>query len=381
MKTEIWKTDPDLWERLEEKRFWEQMESCTPWEDEQFIAEFLDDDQLTLHCSKDYLIRANATHRAYQRKNRGYIPNISSCVQSFKPGEFGSHVIQVTIKGVQTLVELPSVQTSLDDKPYVTRLNDVHEELFIGEFCRSMAYCTRLGINTGRIEQIAGRVMGWKPERIDRVRERAETYAPLVATQDQWLAECIERLAIECVTMQQVQILVWIYEQAARYNTRQPRVCKKTIANQLGISRKSVQNLLAKLERRGLIVQSPEKWSNKQNISDARFLNLDPDQPNRWENYIEMKNGAPDHSLVNRSRTQRNKAALDQLSSVHIPNISSCVQSLEHQRLEMCSTCGEHIEDDPVHYRQFRSAQIRYRHASCKEIVSDEQAKGTKFDW
>lgn len=136
MKTEIWKTDPDLWERLEEKRFWEQMESCTPWDDQDFIAEFLSDEQLTLHCSKDYLLRANAAHRAFDRNRRTYIPNISSCVQS-----------------------------------------------------------------------------------------------------------------------------------------------------------------------------------------------------------------------------------------------------LEHQRLEMCSTCGEHIDDDPVHYRQFRSQQYRYRHSSCNEIVSDEQAKGTQFTW
>ena len=381
MKTEVWKTDPDLWERLEEKRFWEQMESCTPWEDEKFVAEFLADDQLTLHCSKDYLLRANATHRAYERNSRRYIPNISSCVQTFMPGEFGSHIIQVTIKGVQTLIELPSVQTSLDDKPYVTRLNDTHEEQFIGEFCRSMAYCTRLGINTGRIEQIAGRVMGWKLERIDKVRERAETYAPLVGTQDQWLAERIELLAVECVTMQQVQILVWIYKQAARYNTRQPRVCKKTIANQLGISRKSVQNLLVKLENKGLLVQSPEKWSSTQNRSDARFINLDPEQANRWENYIEMKNGSPDHSLENRCKTEKNKALLQSLDARYIPNISSCVQSLDQQRVQMCSTCGDHIDSEAVQYKQYRTRQYRYRHDTCSEIVADEQARGTQFTW
>jgi len=293
--------DNDLLDRILEKRFWDKTLEDTVWTPD-FCHEFLESEE-SLHCSSEYLASASSyMNDLKNKKKKLYIPNISSCEQKLdtvEPGVLMSHAIRYEIKKQEYLLELPEVRVKVDDKPYVTRLQNVRnntssngkfEADFMREFGRALAYCYRLDISTGNICTVAMREMKWKWEVIQGFCDNAQKYKTLVRTEDYWLAEWVERAAAVCNTQQQVDILLWIYIQAATYSTRQPRICKKTLADQLGIGRPSVRNLFNKLEKNGLLNEQPEGYRNTSAgpKSEARIINLDPEQANRWMFYEKL---------------------------------------------------------------------------------------------
>lgn len=301
-------------EKMFEKKFWDQAIADTDWTPE-YCEEFLADD-ISRHCSIEYLATATSyLQDVKSSKTKRVIPNISSCDQKIEvlPGTLLSHMVSYQIKGEQRLLELPEVQVQIDDKPYVTLLRGVRqntsgigkfEDDFLRAFGRSLAYCIRLAIPTGKIITVAMEEMHWKWDVIQRFKENAEKYAFLIRTEDYWLADWVERAAAICNTQQQVDVLAWIYCRAATFNTRQPRICKKTLSDQTGISRGSIRNLFDKLEKNGLMVQQPEGYRTVNGVvkSEARIVNLDPKQVNRWIFYEKLP-------TIDRSKEKKERKA------------------------------------------------------------------------
>lgn len=304
--------EPELLDKIIWKSFWDRMIEETVWTPE-FVQDFFDSDE-HLHCSAEFLATAHSYQDDLVYNFNAPKPNISSSGQKFTPGILNSHAVQYEIKNQKQLLELPSIEVTVDAKPYITLLQSVKqnsssvskvESDFIKAFGRSLAYCYRLGLATGPLSVVAMREMGWKWETIDRFKAEAKKYAGRVATVDSWLAGWVERAAVVCNTQQQIDILVWVYCQAAQFNTRQPRICKSTVGLELGVSRKSISNLFQKLEKHGLMVQQDEERvvRNGELLSNARIVNLDVEQPNRWTFYAPQW-PAPDRSKEARMRKQ-----------------------------------------------------------------------------
>ncbi|MBM4536451.1 hypothetical protein GS433_18845 [Rhodococcus hoagii] len=306
--------DPELRERIVEKRFWEQVLVDYDFTDPEFcqdiFAEGADD-----WLSPEALGLATTTLRDRQWfRNPPGIEGIGSCVQKMRPGVLSSHAVKVVIKKEEYIIELPEVTVQVDTKQYETMLMNASdkETEFLRVFGRCLAYCYRLGLQVGKLATIAMQRMKWKWSTIERLQENAKKFCHLVKTTDEWLAGWFERAAAKCNTMKQIDILVDVYTWAAMHNTRQPRINKVAVADRVGCTRTSIINLFKKLENAGLLVEQPEKFTydyvaGRPN-SEARIINLDSDQVNRWVNYEKLP--SPDRSEERRTEKQRKLAVL-----------------------------------------------------------------------
>lgn len=272
-----------FWERSQEKKFWDQCLHDTLWSPE-FVEDFLNSD-LTLHCSSEYLAVAEQYKKYFDQQKR--------------PITFKSHIIECNINDGIYFLELPAVK--LDEKvdvtPYINMISGVIKikestgiDLGVNTaITRSIMYAVRLGLNLAPIYRVAMKY-GIKLAGIDRITARCEKVFKKVQTIDIWLVEWLQTAARSCNSINQLMILKQIYIQAAKFNTKQPRICKSTISNRLNIDRKIIRRLFDRLIQRGLISESPETYQydfiNRKPISDARIINLNyGNEPDRWISY------------------------------------------------------------------------------------------------
>lgn len=283
--------DPALRERIEQKRFWNQMLAEYDFTNIEFCQEiFADgyDDQL----SPEALAIATTTLRDRKwAETPKYIEDIGSCGTPWKPGVLPAHLVEITVNKKSQLVELPEVRVEIDTKQYETmlKLAPKRETDFLRVYGRVLCYCYRLGLPVGRLSAIAMERTGWKLSEHERLQENAKKYSHLVATTDMWLADWFTKASAYCNTMSQVDILIDVYVQAAKYNTRQPRINKLAVSDRTKANRTVIRRLFLRLVSAGLMIEQPEKYTYEQikgrPNSEARIVNLDPMQQNRWNRY------------------------------------------------------------------------------------------------
>lgn len=303
----------DIITRVMDKKFWDDLCKDTEFTPE-LVIDLYEDEVFLRDCSKEFK-SLTENHRDYYLRNDLITPrlddvdkyqlveDIISCAtpkseDKYTPGYLNSHVVETTIKGVPYFVELPEVRVQQDATPYVTHLDAVArikratkvDPGYRKSLMRSFAYCHRLNINVAPLYAHAY-AQGYKTNELDRMNRSVARIADRLKTQDYYLADWAQRALEHCNTVVQCNIIRWVYIRAAMFNTKQPRICKKTIALELGCNRNIIIRLFKRLESAGLMVQREETYSydyvRMAPKSNARIVNLDPSESNRWEDYKE----------------------------------------------------------------------------------------------
>jgi len=227
-------------------------------------------------------------------------------------GHLENHLVEVEIKKQQYIIELPEVEVWKNPVSYITRMKQAEPGKVKLELLRCLAYCYRYGMPTGLVVTEAMK-HGLKWQEIERIKDKARKNATKVTTIDVPLREWFEQAVVYCNSLTQVDVLVWIYKEAATYTTMQPVICKSRLAGQVGCDRKVVRRLVDRLEKVGILQQAPETMKTYDHaaglpLSNPRILNLDPRQPGRWW-FMETVPG-PDRSIERKTEKQRKLAVL-----------------------------------------------------------------------
>lgn len=270
-------------EYVRERIFWDQEIKYTDWSDSELVQGILNDADIMKSCSIEFL--ATAETYAKEHKLPGYADRPDN---RFKVGVLNSHPVDLVIGGAPLMIELPEVTVKADDKPYVTYLENVDKRDLFKAFSRALAYCYRLGISTGRIVTIAMKRGKYKWSTVQRFQAWAKRVAGNLKTVDYWLADWFMRAVEYCNTIDQMLVLKQVYIQAATYNTKQPRICKKTLSALTGVHRQVIRRLFDRLIKAGLMTEQPEGYRYVAGLgpkSEARIINLDPTDLDRWSTY------------------------------------------------------------------------------------------------
>ncbi|WP_148222531.1 hypothetical protein [Rhodococcus opacus] len=223
------------------------------------------------------------------------------------PGILPSSTVDVVINKEIITIELPEVEVWKTDQSYVTRMQQAEPNKVKLEYIRCMSYCYRYDLPTGRVTTEAMKHgLTWKE--IQRLQDKAKRNAAKVKTIDVPLRDWFIQAVEHCNTLNQVDVLVWIYKEAATYTTTQPVVSKLRLAEQVGCDRVVVRRLVARLGKAGLLEEGPESikeydYKVGKPLSNARILNLDIKNPGRW--WMMELAPAPDRSEEKKSRKQR----------------------------------------------------------------------------
>lgn len=238
----------------------------------------------------------------------GYIRVIGS-VGHLKQGYTRPYGLTYEHKGIEVVVEFPEVMIHNDDSSYVTRIkradvSEVGKELLV-----SLAYCYRYAIPTNRVIAAAGEKKHIKENDLKKIIRKAQDWSNTVKTIDEELIKWAEEALKVCNSINQTRIVVEIYSEACRFTNSQPVISKKRIAERAGVDRKVVRRLVERLEKAGVVTQSPENFRIDKGVSDARILNLGS-QPDRWAG---QKFTTPNRSAEHLRQRSEHRTRLDRL--------------------------------------------------------------------
>lgn len=233
-------------------------------------------------------------------------------VGHLKYGYTPSHLVQINLKGSVFDVVLPEVEVWKNISSYVTRLQNCDQKDLAKTLYRCALYTKRYAMDTGSLVQIA-HDRGLDFNRALRASRAAGQKAHLVKTIDAEAKVFFENAVEHCNSFKQVQILIALYTEACTYTTMQPTFCKKRCSDNLGVDRKVISRLFARLEKNGLLMESPETMKKYDHaagmpLSNPRIVNMDLTQTGRWW-MLDEKPG-PDRSPEKKALKQRRTAVL-----------------------------------------------------------------------
>ena len=233
-------------------------------------------------------------------------------VGHLKYGYTPRHTIQINLKGSKFDVELPEVEVWKNNSSYVTRMQNCDKKDLAKTLYKCALYTKRYAMDTGSLVQIA-HDRGLDFNRALRTSHAAGQKAYLVKTIDAEAKVFFENAVEHCNSFKQVQILIALYTEACTYTTMQPVFCKKRCSDSLGVDRKVIIRLFARLEKIGLLMESPETmkkydYAAGMPLSNPRIVNMDLTQHGRWWN-LDEKPG-PDRSPEKKALKQRRTEVL-----------------------------------------------------------------------
>ncbi|WMN01674.1 hypothetical protein [Rhodococcus erythropolis] len=278
------------------------------------LSELIFSTDLELHLPLEEINIARTYHASTVSNMDSHLifKGIDTVGKKCTPGILPSHEVLVTIKKEMIKVVLPEVDVWRNPVSYVTAVNQASPSELAKVLLRCLGYCYRLGMPTGDIATVAaGKGMKW--DTYEKIKEKAKKYAHRLTTIDVKLSDWVLEASQYCNTIKQIDMLVWIYKEAATYCTTQPVICKARMAEQLGCSTKAIRNLVGKLQKNGMLEEGPESSRAYDHVagrpnSNPRILNLDIKESPRW--WMQTLTPAPDRSPEKKSVKQRRTEVL-----------------------------------------------------------------------
>ncbi|MBJ7479700.1 hypothetical protein [Rhodococcus sp. (in: high G+C Gram-positive bacteria)] len=278
------------------------------------LSEIIFSTDLELHLPLEEINIARTYHAStvsYMDSHLIY-KGIDTVGKKCTPGILPSHEVLVTIKKEMIKVVLPEVDVWRNPVSYVTAVEQASGSELGKVLLRCLGYCYRLGMPTGKIAT-AAMSKGMKWDTYAKIQEKAKKYSDRLPTIDATLSDWVTEAALYCNTIKQVDMLVWIYREAATYCTMQPVICKARMAEQLGCSTKAIRNLVGKLQKNGMLEEGPESSRAYDHVagrpnSNPRILNLDIRQDGRW--WMQSLTPPPDRSIEKKLMKQRKTEVL-----------------------------------------------------------------------
>lgn len=243
---------------------------------------------------------------------QGSIKRYLVTVGHLKYGYTPAHRVSITLNGETFDVELPEVELWRNSVSYRTRMEDCDERDLAKTLYRCALYTKRYAMNTGELVNIAVE-RGMNMNRALRITASAAKKCHLVKTIDAEALKFFEQAVEHCNSFKQVQILIELYREACTYSTMQPVFCKSRCAEQLSVDRKVIRRLFVRLEKQGLMMESPETLKEYDHcagipLSNPRIVNMDLRQAGRWW-MLDQKPG-PDRSIEKKTAKARKLTVL-----------------------------------------------------------------------
>lgn len=243
---------------------------------------------------------------------QGGIKRYLVTVGHLKYGYTPAHRVSITLNNETFDVELPEVELWKNNVSYRTRMQDCDERDLSKTLYRCAMYTKRYAMNTGELVNIAVE-RGMNMNRALRITASAAKKCHLVKTIDVEALKFFEQAVEHCNSFKQVQILIELYREACTYSTMQPVFCKQRCSRKLGVDRKVIIRLFGRLEKQGLMMESPETlkaydYAAGMPLSNPRIVNMDLRQAGRW--WMLDQRPGPDRSIEKKTAKARKLAVL-----------------------------------------------------------------------
>lgn len=232
--------------------------------------------------------------------------NIAS-VGHLKNGVLPSHQVEANLGWDTFTIELPEVEVYKSAKSYVTQMQETNNAGKTLASC--IKYCHLYNLPQSELFSIAFD-KGLTVNQVKKISEKAAIQSTQLETFDQKALAFFTGAIEFCNTYTQIQILIELYKEACKFLTMQPRFSKKRAARVVGCDRVVIRRLFARLEKAGLMNESPETTKAYDHdagmpLSDARIVNLDPTAPGRWWMLDEAP--GPNRTPEKRERKERRR--------------------------------------------------------------------------